>query len=98
MTEIFSTFKYNGSRDPLGQIPGQSKDQKVIARKHTYSGNFLTEMESKGNFFQNDTKFLQIPQVVSEIMQFKIWRVPPFFCKNPNFLRGLSPKLQLHFQ
>ena len=46
MTEIFSTFKYNGSRDPLGHIPRQSKDQKVIARKHTYSGNFLTEMES----------------------------------------------------
>ena len=42
---------------------------------------FLTEMESLGNFLQNDTKFVQVLQVVAEILQFEIWRVPPFFAK-----------------
>ena len=46
---------------------------------------FLMEMESLGNFLQNDTKFVQIPQVVAEILQFEIWRVPPFFAKTPIF-------------
>ena len=42
-------------------------------------------MESLGNFHQNDTKFVQIPQVVAEILRFEIWRVPPFFAKTPIF-------------
>ena len=83
--KIFSTFKNNGSCDPQGQIWGQSKGQKVIAPKHAYFGNFLTEMESLRNFLQNDTKFAQIPQVVAKISLFEIWRVPPFFAKNPIF-------------
>ena len=56
--DFFSTFKNNGSSDPQGQFRGQSKGQKVIAPKRTYFGNFLTEMESLGNFLQNDTKFV----------------------------------------
>ena len=40
-------------------------------------------MESLGNFLQNDTKFVQIPKVVMEILRFEIWRVPPFFAKTP---------------
>ena len=47
--------------------------------------NFLTDMESLGNFLQNDTEFVQIPQVVAEILRFEIWRVPPFFAKTPIF-------------
>ena len=58
---------------------------KVIAPKHAYSENFLTEMESLGSFLQNDTKFVQIPLVVAEILQFEIWRVPLFFAKPPIF-------------
>ena len=81
---IFSTFK-NRSRDPQGQIRGQSKGQKVIAPKRVYFGNFLTEMESLGNFLQIVTKFVQIPQVVAEILRFEIWRVPPFLAKPPIF-------------
>ena len=46
------------SCDPQGQIWDQSKGQKVIASKHAYSGNFLTDMESLGNFLQNGTKFV----------------------------------------
>ena len=42
-------------------------------------------MESLGNFLQNDTKFVQIPQVVAEILWFEIWQVPPFFTKPPIF-------------
>ena len=38
-----------------------------------------------GNFPQNDIKFVQIPQVVAEILRFEIWRVPPFFAKTPIF-------------
>ena len=38
-------------------------------------------MESLGNFLQNDTKLIQIPQVVAEIWQFEVWWVPPFFAK-----------------
>ena len=38
-----------------------------------------------GNFLQNDTKFVQIPQVVAEILRFETWRVPPFFAKTPIF-------------
>ena len=37
---FFSTLKNNGSRDPQGQIRGQSKGQIVIAPKHAYFGNF----------------------------------------------------------
>ena len=48
-------------------------------------GNFLTQMESLGNFLQNDTKFVQIPRVVAEILQFEIWQVSPFFGKTPIF-------------
>ena len=59
---------------------------KVIVPKHAYFGNFfLTEMKSLGNFLQNDTKFVQIPEVVAEIQRFEIWRVPPFFAKTPIF-------------
>ena len=58
---------------------------KVIVPKHAYFGNFLTEMKSLGNFLQNDTKFVQIPQVVAEIQRFEIWQVPPFFAKTPIF-------------
>ena len=64
---------------------GQSKSQKVIAPKHAYFGNFLTDVEFLGNFLQNDTKFVQIPQVVAEILRFEIWRVPLFFAKTPIF-------------
>ena len=86
MTEIFFHFlKNNESCDPQDQIQGQSKGQTVIAPKHAYSGNFLTKMESLGNFLQNDTKFVQISQVVAEILQFEIWRVSPFFAKPPIF-------------
>ena len=47
MTEIFfPLLKNNGSRDPQGQSRGRSKGQKVIAPKHAYFENFLTEMES----------------------------------------------------
>ena len=46
---------------------------------------FLTEMVSLGNFLKNDTKFVQIPQVVVEILRIEIWRVPPFFTKTPIF-------------
>ena len=42
-------------------------------------------MESLGNFLQNDTILVQIPQVVAEILRFEIWRVPPFFAKTPIF-------------
>ena len=42
-------------------------------------------MESLGNFFQNDTKFVQIHQVVAEILRFEIWLIPPFFAKTPIF-------------
>ena len=84
-SDFFPPIKNNGSRDPQGQIWGQSKGQKVIAPKHAYFGNFLTEMEFLGNFLQNDTKFVQIPQVVAKILEFKIWRVPPFFTKTPSF-------------
>ena len=43
-------------------------------------------MESFGNFLQNDTKFVQISQVVvGEILQFEIWRVPPFLGKTTIF-------------
>ena len=42
-------------------------------------------MESLGNFLQNDTKFVQIPLVVAEILRFEIWWVPPFFAKTPIF-------------
>ena len=64
---------------------------KVVAPKHAYFENFLTEMESLGNFLQNDTKFVQIPQVVAEILRFEIWQIPPFFPKK-QFLMG--PYLQ----
>ena len=46
MTEIFFNFEKYGSRDPQGQSRGRSKGQKVIAPKHAYFENFLTEMES----------------------------------------------------
>ena len=85
MTDFFPLLKNTGSRDPQGQIRGQSKSQKVIAPKCAYFRNFLTEMESLDNFLQNDTKFVQIPQVVAEILRIEIWRVPPFFAKTPNF-------------
>ena len=91
MTEIFFKFKKYGSRDPQGQSRGRSKGQKVIAPKHAYFENFLTEMESLGNFLQNDTKFVQIPQVVGEILRFEIWWVPPFSQK-PQFLKGRISK------
>ena len=85
-SDFFPFFKTNGSHDPRGQIRGQSKGQKVIAPKHAYFRNFLTEMESFGNFLQNDTKFVQISQVVvGEILQFEIWRVPPFLGKTTIF-------------
>ena len=48
---------------------------------------FLTEMESLGNFLQNDTKFVQIPQVVAEILRFEIWQVP-LFSQKPQILKG----------
>ena len=64
---------------------GQREGQKVIAPKRVYFGNFLIEMESLGNFLQNDTKFVQILQVVKEVLRFKIWQVPPFFTKTPIF-------------
>ena len=38
-------------------------------------------MESLGNFLQNDTKFVQVPQEVAEILQFKIWRYSLFLQK-----------------
>ena len=38
-------------------------------------------MESQGNFLQNDTKFVQIPQVVMEILQIEMWQVLPFYAK-----------------
>ena len=41
---------------------------KVIAPKRAYFEIFLTEMEFLGNFLQNDTKFVQILQVVAEIL------------------------------
>ena len=47
---------------------------------------FLTEMESFGNFLQID-KFVEIPLVVAEILQFEIRRVPSFLQK-PQFLKG----------
>ena len=52
---------------------------------------FLTEMESLGNFLQNDTKFVQILQVVVKILQIEKWRVPPFL-QNPQFLKGRISK------
>ena len=54
---FFPPLKNIGSLDSLGQIRGQSECQTVIGPKLAYSGNFLTEIESLGNFFQNDTKF-----------------------------------------
>ena len=42
-------------------------------------------MKFLSNFLQNDTKFVQIPQEVAEILQFEIWQVTPFFEKNPIF-------------
>ena len=45
-------------------------------------------MESLGNFLQNDTKFVQIPLVVAEILQFEIWRVPLFFFAKPSIFEG----------
>ena len=56
---------------------------KVIAPKHAYFGNFLIEVESLSNFLQNDTKFVEIPQVVAEILRFEIWQIPPCFAKTP---------------
>ena len=64
---------------------------KVIVPKHAYFENFLTEMESLGNFLQNDTKFVQIPQVVAEILRFEIWQVP-LFSQNPQILKGCISK------
>ena len=52
---------------------------------------FLTEMESFGNFLQNDTKFVQIPLVIAEILQCEIRRVP-FFLQKPQFLKGRISK------
>ena len=52
---------------------------------HLLFWKLLTEMESLCNFLQNDTKFVQIPQVVAKISLFEIWRVPPFFAKKPIF-------------
>ena len=46
---------------------------------------FLTEMESLGNFLQNDTKFVQILQVVAKILQLQKMAGTPFFRKIPNF-------------
>ena len=69
---------------------------KVIAPKHAYFENILTEMEFLSNFLQNDTKFVQIPQVVAKILQFEIWRVPPFFAK-PQFLKGRISKTTAQF-
>ena len=87
ITDFFPLLKNNGSRDPQGQIWCQSKGQKVIALKHAYFRNFLTEMESLGNFLQNNTKFVQIPQVVAKIFRFEIWQVP-LFLQKPQFLKG----------
>ena len=44
-------------------------------------------MESLGNFLQNDTKFVQVPQEVAEILQFKIWRYS-LFSQKKIFLEG----------
>ena len=59
------------------------------------SGNFLTEMGSLGNFLQNDSKFVEISQVVAKIPHLKFWRVPPFFAQTPIFegayLQNYSP-------
>ena len=48
-------------------------------------------MESLGNFLQNDIKFVQIPLVVVEILQFEIWWIPPFSAKQI-FLKGRFSK------
>ena len=47
-------------------------------------------MVSLGNFLQNDTKFVQIPQVVVEILRIEIWRVPPFLQKTQFLKRRIS--------
>ena len=64
----FPSLNNNESCDPKARIRGQSNGQNVITSKHAYSGNFFTKMESLGNFLQTDTKFVQIPQVVAEIL------------------------------
>ena len=95
MTEFFPHFKTNVSHDSQGQIRGQNQGKKVIVPKHADSRNFLTEMESLGNFLQNATKFVEIFQVVAEISQFEFRQVPPFFGITPIFeeayLQNYSP-------
>ena len=61
-----------------------------MAPKHAYFGNFLTEMESLGNFLQIDTKFVQIPLVVAEILRFEIWQVPSFFAKKTIYFQNYT--------
>ena len=95
MAEFFPHFKTNVSQDSQGQIQGQNQGKKVIVPKQAGCRNFLTEMESLGNFLQNATKFVEILQVVAEISQFEFRRVPPFFAKTPIFegayLQNYSP-------
>ena len=54
-------------------------------------------MESLGNFLQNNTKFVQFLQVVAEILQFKIQRVPLFFAKAPIFEGAYLQNYSLDF-
>ena len=74
MTEIFSTIK-----KIMGQVIHEVKFEvkvkvtRSLPIKHAYSENSLTEMESLGNFLQNDTKFVQIPLKVAEKLLFEIW-------------------------
>ena len=61
----------------------------IIAPKHAYFGNFLTEMESLGNFLQNDTKFVQMPKWLRRYCNLKYGRYP-LFSPKPQFLNKIE--------
>ena len=57
----------------------------------------IKEVESLGNFLQNDTKFVEISLVVAEILQYQFWLVPSFFTKISSFERAYLQNYSSNF-
>ena len=74
----FSPKFISRSRDPQGQIQGQSRGQKVIKPKHVLTKKVMADLESLHNFLSKDTNFNQFDPKVTDLWSFECQRSGAF--------------------
>ena len=74
----FSSKFIARSRDPKGQIQGQSIGQQVIKPKHVPTKKVMADLESLCNFLSKNTNFNQFDLKVTDLWSFEYQRSGAF--------------------